>query len=260
MLPEALKTQGRVLLAIMLREARSSHGKTQAGYLWNLLEPLVHLVGLTAAFMLIKIRTSPLDGGLPIFIATGLAIYFAFRNIYKSTSRAYNADESLLGYPVVHISDIFLARALLELATQVTVSTLLIGGLIVIGWAWIPPDVLKLIAAIVALFAIGFGLGTVIAISAQFFPAIPSFLRLPLRMLYFLSGIFYLPDMFPPVVRDFLWWNPILHAIALFREGYYEAYDSIILDVNYLFAWAIGSLLVAFSVQRAARRALRSLP
>ena len=260
MLAEALKTQGRVLLAIMLREARSSHGKTQAGYLWNLLEPLVHLIGLTAAFMLVKVRTSPLDGGLPIFIATGLAIYFGFRNIYKSTSRAYNADEALLGYPVVHISDIFLARALLELATQIVVSSLLIGGLIVIGWAWLPPNVLKLIGAVIALSAIGFGLGTAIAISSQFVPAIRSFLRLPLRMLYFFSGIFYLPDMLPPVARDFLWWNPILHAIALFREGYYEVYDSIILDGNYLFTWAVGSLLVAFSLQRAARRALRSLP
>jgi capsular polysaccharide transport system permease protein len=140
------------------------------------------------------------------------------------------------------------------------VNSLLIGGLIIIGWAWLPPDVLKLIAAVVALFAIGFGLGTVIAISSQFFPAIRNFLRLPLRMLYFLSGIFYLPDMLPPVARDFLWWNPILHAISLFREGYYEVYDSIILDVNYLFTWAIGSLLVAFSLQHAARRVLRSLP
>jgi capsular polysaccharide transport system permease protein len=260
MFAEALKTQGRVLLAIMLREARSSHGKTQAGYLWGLLEPLVHLVGLTAAFMLVKVRTSPLDGGLPIFIATGLAIYFAFRNIYKSTSRAYKSDEALLGYPIVHITDIFLARALLALTTQIIVSTMLIGGLIVIGWAWLPPHVLELIGAIVALFAIGFGLGTVISISSQFFPAVRNFLGLPLRMLYFLSGIFYLPDMFPPAARDILWWNPILHAITLFREGYYEAYHSIILDVNYLFAWAIGSVLVALSLQRASRKALRSLP
>jgi capsular polysaccharide transport system permease protein len=99
----------------------------------------------------------------------------------------------------------------------------------------------------------------VLGIVSQFVPAIRSFVRLPMRLLYFLSGVFYLPDMLPPFARDILWWNPILHAIALFREGYYEVYDSIILDVNYLFAWALASLLVAFSVQRAARRALRSL-
>jgi capsular polysaccharide transport system permease protein len=180
--------------------------------------------------------------------------------VFKSTSRAYSADEALLGYPVVHVSDVFLARALLELATQVVVSSLLIGGLVVTGWAWLPPDILKLITAVVALFAIGFGVGTLIGIASQFVPAIRSFIRLPMRMLYFLSGIFYLPDTLPPVVRDVLWWNPILHAISLFREGYYEVYDSIILDENYLLAWAIASLLVAFSLQRAARRALRSLP
>jgi capsular polysaccharide transport system permease protein len=260
MIAEAVRTQGRVLLALILREARARHGRTQAGFLWAIVEPIMHLVGLMVIFTAVRLRVAPLDGGLPIFLATGLATYFGFRNVMKRTSGGYDSGEALLSFPIVKIFDVFFAKALLELATWVTVTLLLIGGLIATGNADLPESVLEMAAAIGLLFMVAFGFGTTIGIVSQFVPSIRAFLRFPLRLLYFASGVFFLPDMLPPAARDILSWNPVLHGIAMFREGYYATYESSILDVEYFGGWAIAMVLLALAAERAARKPLRSLP
>ena len=42
-LVKALQSQGRVLIALMLREARTRYGRQRAGYLWALVEPMLHI-------------------------------------------------------------------------------------------------------------------------------------------------------------------------------------------------------------------------
>ncbi|MDQ3558670.1 MAG: ABC transporter permease, partial [Pseudomonadota bacterium] len=110
------------------------------------------------------------------------------------------------------------------------------------------------------LFAIGFGAGTVIGVIAQFVPAIGSILKFPLRMLYFMSGVFYLPESMVPAFRDVIAWNPVMHGISLFREGYFKFYDSNLLDREYLAYWAISSVLAAMLTTRVAQKPLRGLP
>ncbi len=60
----------------------------------------------------------------------------------------------------------------------------------------------------------------------------------------------------PPPIRDALAWNPVLQGITLLRMGYYSNYDSHLLDVDYLAGWCIVSTLLAFVVERMARKAL----
>jgi capsular polysaccharide transport system permease protein len=124
----------------------------------------------------------------------------------------------------------------------------------------LPESILEMLAAVLLLFAVGFGFGTTIGAISPFFPSVRSFLRFPLRLLYFTSGVFFLPDVLPPAVRDVLWWNPVLHGIAMFREGYYAVYDSTILDMEYFVGWAVGMVLLSLVVVRAARKPLRNLP
>jgi capsular polysaccharide transport system permease protein len=117
-----------------------------------------------------------------------------------------------------------------------------------------------MLAAVAALFFIGLGAGTFLGIAIQFLPSLSGFLNVPLRILYFASGIFYLPDSLPPMARDILAWNPVLHGITLFREGYFDMYESHMLDLQYLFGWAAGCMLVALVTERLARKAIRNLP
>ncbi len=259
MLADTAKIQGRVLLALMLREARTRYGGRQFGYLWALLEPILHISFLSALFTLAG-RSAALGESIPVFVATGMATYLGFRNVMNRTRQGYGTSESLLGFPIVKVPDVFMARALLELATWLLATFLILGGLIFLDYGPMPRDILVMLLAIVELFAIGFGAGTVIGVIAQFVPAIGSILKFPLRMLYFVSGVFYLPESMVPAFRDVIAWNPVMHGISLFREGYYKFYDSNMLDREYLAYWAISCVLAALLTTRVAQKPLRSLP
>ena len=255
---EALRTQGRVLLALMLREARTRYGRRQAGYLWALVEPLMH-IGVFYILYTYTMRGVPIGHSLAMFLATGLATFLGFRNVMGRTQGGYGSNEALLSVPIVKIVDVFLGRGLLELVTWVIVTILLIGGLIALGQGGLPRSALTMLTAILLLFLLGLGVGTTLGLLGEFIPSLSGILSIPNRILYFTSGVFYLPDTMPPSVRDFLGWNPVLHGVGLFREGYYAVYKSHMLDVQYLMEWALGSILVALIAERLCRKAIRSM-
>jgi capsular polysaccharide transport system permease protein len=76
------------------------------------------------------------------------------------------------------------------------------------------------------------------------------------RLLYFVSGIFYVPGMMPDWARDILVWNPLLHAIDWFRAGFFEVYRPHWLDRSYVAVVAVVSLLVGLALHCLLRRKL----
>jgi capsular polysaccharide transport system permease protein len=241
----------------MLREARTRYGRQRVGYLWALIEPILHITLFYAIFTY-TMRIVPLGHSLAMFLATGLATYVGFSNVLNRTQGGFASNEALLAYPVVSVMDVFLGRALLELATWITVSFIIIGALIGSGLDPLPRSVLMMGSAIFLLFGIGFGVGMLIGIASQFAPSVDTLLSVPLRILYFASGAFFVPDAMPPAVREILAWNPVLQGVTLFRMGYYGNYESHMLDVKYLVIWSAGAVLAAFLVERLTRKALLS--
>lgn len=257
-LRDAFVVQGRVILALMLRESRTRYGRQKAGYLWALIEPILHVSFFYFIFAY-RLTVIPLGDNLFIFLATGFAVFIGFRNIMSRTQGSYGSNESLLAYPNVHLMDVFLGRGFLELATWVVVMIIIFGTAMLLGYGHVPNSILKMLTAISALFAVGFSMGICLGILGEFWPSVNNLLNLPMRLLYFASGLFFLPDTLPPGIRSIFYWNPVLHGITLFREGYYRGYQSHILDLNYLAGWALGSMLLAAVVVRIARRPIRNL-
>lgn len=254
---QAIRLQWRVILALMLREARTRYGRQKIGYLWALVEPILHIVALYFLFQF-RGRVLPFGDSLLIFLATGITTYLGFRNIMTRTQGAYSSNEALLSFPAVKVIDVFLGRAILELATWVLVSFLILSTLITLDLGPLPRSIMMMMGAMLLLFCLALGLGIFLGILTQFLPAVGNLLSVPMRLLYFTSGVFFLPESFPPAVRDVLYWNPVMHGIALYREGYYPNYNSNLLDVPYLMVWAICSLFLGLVSERVARKALRS--
>jgi capsular polysaccharide transport system permease protein len=254
---EALLSQGRILLALMLREARTRYGRRQLGYIWALIEPIIH-ISMFAGIYYYASRGAPLGDNIVTFLATGLAVFLGFRNTMSRTQGGYSSNEALLSFPIVKVLDVFVGRAILELATWVLVMLIIFGSLLAFGYAAPPRDVLILMSAIGLLFLLGFGCGMSIGLISEFFPSVGSLLSVPQRLLYFTSGVFYLPDTMLLAMRDIIGWNPVLHGITLFRTGYYHYYDSQMLDVAYLAEWAVGSTVFALALERVLRKPLRA--
>lgn len=256
-LAEAFRTQGRVLIALMLREARTRFGRQKLGYFWALVEPMMHIAIFYAAFSYM-LRVVPLGHSLLIFLVTGLGTYLGFQRILDRTMGAYASNEALLSFPVVKVSDVFLGRALLEFATWIVTTFILIAPLVALDQAPYPRDIVLMLLAMCSLFGIALGCGVALGVLTEFLPSLANILRVPFRLLYFTSGGFFLPESLPPAARDIVVWNPVLHGVTLFREGYYPRYDSHTLAVLYLTSWSVASILLAFVVVRLAAKPLRS--
>lgn len=255
---ESIRAQGRVLLALMLREARTRYGRRRAGYAWALIEPLFHIAAFTFFFSLIG-RAAPIGDNLITFMASGFLPFLMFRNVKSRVSGAYGSNEALLSFPVINVTDVFIGRALLDLATSTVVVALVIGTLVALGLAPVPTDILTMLLAFVSICVMAFGIGTILGVVIVFVPSVAAANRVISRLLYFTSGVFYLPDTLPLAAREVLAWNPVLHGIEWFRTGFFYYMNSEILDLSYLAMWVLGSLLAALFASRACRKKIRSL-
>lgn len=251
---QALRVQGRVLVALMLRETRTRFGKQQLGYLWALLEPLAHVFVLVTLFSAIG-RSSPIGGDIALFFVTGIVPFLLFRHVSTQVGNAVAGNRALLTYPLVTPLDVALARLALEFATMTLVFALILAGLGVLGRAGLPADPLQLLAAWAGLAALGTGLGLVNNAIGLYSPSYEKLYNaLVGRTLYFASGIFYVAGNLPPAVRAWLLWNPLMHLVEWSREAFYPGFDSQYIDRGYAIGWSLSLLFLGLLVERGTRR------
>src|SRR5690348_3090509 len=75
---ERLRTQCRVIQALIVRETRTRFGDAKLGYGWALLEPILHITMLSAIFSLMMQGRPPIGTHFFIFYFTGLVPYLLF--------------------------------------------------------------------------------------------------------------------------------------------------------------------------------------
>jgi capsular polysaccharide transport system permease protein len=171
-------------------------------------------------------------------------------------SHAITGNAPLLQLPLVTTFDVIAARGLLEIATDVVVAAILLVGFAAIGVAAAPDDVWGPAMALLVTAALGCGCGYVNAVLTVFLRSWEKVYGQLTRILYFISGIFYVPGMMPDWARDALAWNPLLQAIDWFRAGFFESYQPHWLDRSYLVSLAILALLGGLGLERGLRRRL----
>jgi capsular polysaccharide transport system permease protein len=119
-----------------------------------------------------------------------------------------------------------------------------------------PDNLWGVATALIVTALLGCGVGFVNAVLQTLFRSWDKLWNNATRLLYFFSGIFYVPGMMPDWARDILAWNPLLHAIDWFRAGFFGAYQPHWLDRRYLLVCAILALLAGLSLERGLRRRL----
>src|SRR6202023_3580376 len=213
---ERLRTQGRGVHALVIRETPTRVGDSKLGYGWALLEPIAHILMLSLVFAVLMRGRPPIGEEFFIFYYTGIIPYHLFVHTSTSMTYAITSNLSLLQLPLVSPFDVLIARGLLELMTDTLVAVILLAGFGAVGLGVLPRDLPALSASIIAVWLFGCGLGFVNAVLNAFFKSWDKIWAQLTRILYFCSGIFYVPGMMPDWVRDILVWNPILHAVDWF--------------------------------------------
>ncbi|MBO6920390.1 MAG: ABC transporter permease [Rhizobiaceae bacterium] len=248
-----LVVQLRVILALVLRETRVAFGTAQLGYLWAIANPVFGVAALAIIFSTIS-RHPPIGSSFVLFYATGMLPFEMYQKYAKSLMKVFDQNRGLYAYPLVKNLDPVYARCILVFATYCLVLFVFFSALILIGLSEFPSHIHESTLAIVALSMLGIGAGMINAVIKALWSTWPQIEGIISRPLFFISGIFFIPTMFSSEIRYWLSWNPVLHVIEWFREGYYPNYESVVLDKGYLFLCIGILLLLGFGGERLYRK------
>jgi capsular polysaccharide transport system permease protein len=159
-LREALRTQWRILLALMLRDVRTRFFGTALGFVIATGWPLANIF-ILLAINTIAGRAAPYGTSAALWFATGLVPFMAFQYMARFTMLGIVMNKPLLGLPVVKVMDIMLARALLEVLNAGLVVVLSILIFCAMGLPFMPTDLVQAFCAMGACMFLGAGFGLI---------------------------------------------------------------------------------------------------
>lgn len=243
------QVQRRVILALILREASTRHGKTQIGYLWEILLPLA-LISLKVSIFSFIGRAPPLGDNLFLFFSTGLLPFLFWQKVTRQVQNGLTANHALLSYPQVLPVDVFLARGILELSTTIIVATLIFIGLDMAGIEFYVRSFPELMALMLLYFTFSIGLGMINASIIRHYPSFDNMFSMITTPMFFLSGIFYIAESLPPLVREWLLWLPMLQYSEWFRSIFYPTFDSSYVDIHYLFFTSLVTVFLGLALNK----------
>lgn len=232
----------RVLFALVVREMNTKFGRSYGGYIWAIAEPLGGVMLLNLAFSL-TVRRPPLGTSFPLFYATGIVPFFLFTGVAGAVASAIATNRGLLHYPVVSPLDAVFGKFILNFLTMMVVGILLTTGIILI---WRVPVTLDPLAALTGFTLnglLGLGVGTLNCVLFGLFPTWRNVWNVLTKPLFIVSGTFFIFENAPPAFQHIMWWNPLVHGVALVRAGFYGSYDPYYVSIPYVLAVA-GSLFV----------------
>jgi len=252
---QAIAAQGRVLVALILREIRTRHGNTVFGYLQDLMEMPIILLAMLLMFTLTG-RQSPYGDNIALFLITGvLPFYMVKKTATKGMGSVKRAGTFKRMMPVTPL-DTGIAAMTVNFLTYTLILLGFLGVLAAFKFSSdaIPYAPQRVIEGFGVAMIFTYGLGIINGVVSFFAPTWTFIFGLLMRPMIFTSGIFYIPEEMPRAMIDIIKWNPLLHIIAWIRTGFYETYPTFILDRSFAVTVAIGTLLFGLTLDRAARR------
>ena len=250
---DGMRSQGRVILALVIREGRTRFAEAKLGYGWALLEPILHILMLSLVFAVLMRGQPPIGREFFIFYYTGIVPYHMFVHTSSNLAYAISGSTALLQLPLVTTLDLVIARGLVEFVTDTLVAVILLLGFGAFGLHAQPHDLFGVAAALFASWLFGCGWGVINAVVNRFVKSWDKVWVQLTRALYFASGIFYVPAMMPDWIRGILVWNPVLQAVEWFRSSFFQGYEPHWLDRSYLAALALLTLLLGLGLERCLR-------
>jgi capsular polysaccharide transport system permease protein len=215
----------RILVALIVRETGTKFGRSYGGYLWAIGEPLGGIVLLSIAFSA-ALRKPPLGTNFALFYATGVIPYMLFNNVAHSVAAAIATNRGLLRYPVVTPLDTVLGKFVLDFLTMFVVAVLLYAGVIVAFRLQVNLNLAAAVLGFGLAGLLGLGVGTLNCALFGFFPTWRNVWNVLTKPLFLMSGLFYMFESLPVRVQELLWYNPVIHAVALMRAGFFGFYEA----------------------------------
>ena len=251
----AMARQISTILALAAYENDRKSTSSSVGSWESLINPLqimLFFIGIRIGFRYL-LSGGSLGGSatslyfnIVIFMAAGFTIYFPFRQLAIQALSGLKL-RSPLYYKRIEPLDILLALSINNIRALLTLTL----GLMALIWAltWDfrmdSPGLALCIYLLTVVMAIGFGICLVFLGSYNKFIT-RLIKRLINRILIFTSGLFFATFELPLYSRPFVTWNPLLHAVELFRYSLNNQYPIPDISLSYLIWCSL--LLLGFSL------------
>jgi capsular polysaccharide transport system permease protein len=249
----ALRRYGQIIWALLRREEElRRHAPLEA--IVGLLEP-VALIAVFCLVWIIENRHTPIGGSPWLFFTTGLYAKYYFVYIGQRMGRTRrnkrSSAEQWLDHIMVHI--------IMRFAEYLILGILLFGLLAIFEDPQaFPSSIVPIAASMGYLTMLGFFWGMCMVVLTRGLDVPQFFFSGINRFLILFSGAFFIVDFFPPEFRYVLSFNPMLHAIILFRTGFYPDFPALTLDTTYLAYCSFGAVVFGLVIERASRRLLEN--
>jgi capsular polysaccharide transport system permease protein len=252
----AIQRQIAVVLAIATYENNRKSTGTSLGAWEAIVTPLqimLFFIVMRVGFSFLRGSNRYAAGGstdmyfnIVVFIASGFAIAFLFR---QGAIKALSGLKlrAPLYYKRVQPLDILLALLVNDFRAISTISLGIFGLVWYFTWSFQldSPGLAISVYLLTILMALGFGVCLVFL--GQFNKWVTRILKRILnRVIIFTSGIFFATFELPEYTRPFVIWNPILHAVELFRYSMNNQYPIPGISLSYLVWCSI--ILFGFSL------------
>lgn len=246
----------RVVGALLLRELLTRYGRNNIGFLWLFVEPMLFVGGIAAIWS--WIRTGPSNIPIVAFALTGYSSMLLWRNMPSRCIDALKANLSLLYHRQVTVTDIYIARVLLEIFALSGTFVALGIAFYSLGWIPAPEDALQVLSGWLLTAWFGVGLGWLFGGISERLPVVGTLWGPLSYILMILSGTFFLADALPQEIREVLLWLPMMNAIEYLREGWFGSLFVAHYDLTYLAVCNLALTFVGLSAVRQARTDLTS--
>jgi ABC-type polysaccharide/polyol phosphate export permease len=204
-------------LVLMRQVASLQHSlldqSTGLGYLWSFLHPLLMLAVLWAFF---SHRVGQGVPHYPIYLLIGLVQFTHFSKSLSSAMRVLHQMRSL-AVNVIFPKDVLVYSALLANLPEFLISMAL--TVILAFVSGVPPTAAMLALPLVLLLHLSLVLWASLFLSMTFVFVrdLDHLFEVGMRILFFITPVFFSLDILPPRVRQMALLNPLAHAIGYTR-------------------------------------------
>lgn len=245
--------QRRVIAALILRDMRTRFGNSLFGFILIVALPLSHLLILMLVYLALRGRIPLLGTNATVFWGTAVLPYILCVYPARMTATSLSQNRPLLTYPIVKSIDVIAARGVLEVLVAFWVAGIFCLVLILCGVDIMPNNIFDAIAAMLATICLGFSVGCLSAVLVALVPAWSIIQMALLLIMYFTSGVFFLPSALPERLQYWVSFNPLMHSVEWLRSAYYEGHGYGLLDRGYIFSFSTILIFAALVIERFAR-------
>jgi len=238
-----LVIQWRVVGALLIREIYSRFGRESLGFAWIVAEPLVFAIPVLFVWRAVR---DPNEHGISLmpFLWSGYLPLLLFRHLGGRILLFIRANVPLLYHQRVRIFDIFLARALLEIFSNLTALVVSFAVFYAIGAVDVPRDLPMFYLGYFYMIWWSVAAALIVGALCERTDWVQQ-VWIPYSYLFMMfSGFFYLADWLPPSLRNIALYQPYTQSYEMIRGGVFgtaiktygdPAYTTFVLAILTLF-------------------------